>query len=371
MASRSVDEAFMERALALAERGRGRTSPNPMVGALVVNADGVIVGRGSHEFAGGPHAEVHALDEAGDRAKGATLYCTLEPCSHVGRTGPCAPRVVAAGIQRAVIAVEDPNPQVSGRGLDYLRAHGVDACVGILRSEAKRLNRAFFTLMRSGRPYVTMKAALSLDAMVAAARGQRTAITAADAQRAIHRERAEIDALAVGSETLLVDNPLLTARGAYRFRPLVRLIFDRRLRTPPDARIFATLGEGPVIVVSDATPADACVARANALEKAGAQVEFVSASNGGSAEFITAVLAMLGKRGVTSLLVEGGPTLHRAFWDAGMVDRVELFVSRHSVGADGVEWAALPDGAIASLYDLSARPIGDDVLIEGYVHRTD
>src|SRR5262245_37781014 len=169
----------MEKALLLAERGRGRTSPNPMVGAIIVDDDGVIVGRGAHEFAGGPHAEAHALSDAGPRARGATLYCTLEPCAPFGskRTAPCAAAVAAAGIRRAVVAVEDPNPHVRGRGLEYLRAQGVEVTVGVEREAAERLNRGFFSVMRRGRPFVTIKAAVSLDGKVAAARGSRTAIT--------------------------------------------------------------------------------------------------------------------------------------------------------------------------------------------------
>jgi diaminohydroxyphosphoribosylaminopyrimidine deaminase/5-amino-6-(5-phosphoribosylamino)uracil reductase len=367
------DAALMARALLLAERGRGRTSPNPMVGALVVDADGVIVGRGSHERAGAPHAEVHALADAGDRARGATLYCTLEPCAHTGRTGPCAPRVVEAGIRRAVIAVEDPNPRVRGLGLDFLRDHGVEVHVGVLAEEAARLNRPFFTYIQQGRPFVTLKAALSLDGMVAARRGARTTLTGPDANMLVHQERAEVDAIAIGSETLLVDDPLLTARGVRRDRPLVRVVFDRRLRTPPTARLFSTLAAGPVIVVSVASTRAREQARADALAAAGAQFEFVEEPDDNreiaSAGFLRAALARLAGRDVMSLIVEGGPVLHDAFWRAGLVDRVELFVSPRAIGTDGVEWAALPDGSIASLAELTARPVGDDVRIEGYVHR--
>jgi diaminohydroxyphosphoribosylaminopyrimidine deaminase/5-amino-6-(5-phosphoribosylamino)uracil reductase len=362
------DRAFMARALTLAERGRGRTSPNPMVGAVVVDDEGVVVGRGTHEFAGGPHAEIHALAAAGDRARGATLYCTLEPCSHIGRTGPCAARVVDAGIRRAVVAVEDPNPRVAGRGFELLRAHGVDVTAGVLREEAERQNRAFFTLMRRRRPYVTLKAALSLDGRVAAARGVRSAITGADAGRAIHRERAEIDALAVGSETLLVDDPSLTARGAYRYRPLVRVVFDRRLRMPATARVLSTLDHGPVLVVTDARLDGERERRAESLRRAGADVIMASPCADGT--FVQEALSILGARGVTSLLVEGGPTLHRAFWNAGAIDRVELFVAPHQLGPDGVEWT-LGDASITQLREISARPIGEDVLIEGYVHGAD
>jgi diaminohydroxyphosphoribosylaminopyrimidine deaminase/5-amino-6-(5-phosphoribosylamino)uracil reductase len=365
------DAAHMVRALLLAERGRGRTSPNPMVGALVVDAEGVIVGRGSHERAGGPHAEVHALADAGDRARGATLYCTLEPCAHTGRTGPCAPRVVEAGIRRAVIAVEDPNPRVRGRGLEYLRDHGVEVRVGVMAEEAARLNRPFFTYIVHGRPFVTLKAALSLDGMVAARRGERTALTGAEANALVHQERAEVDAIAIGSETLLVDDPLLTARGVHRDRPLVRVVFDRRLRTPPTARLFSTLGAGPVIVIGVASPHPRGQARADALAAVGAHLELVEVPDGpsevASAGFLRGALTRLAGREIVSLVVEGGPGLQGAFWRAGLVDRVELFVSPRAVGSDGVEWAPMPCGSIASLVELTARPVGDDVRIEGFV----
>src|SRR5262249_22510177 len=219
----------MRKALALAERGRGSTSPNPMVGALVVDDDGVIVGRGAHRIAGGPHAGVIALDDAGERARGATLYCTLEPCSHTGRTGPCAPLVTGAGIRRAVIAIEDPSPLVQGRGLAHLRERGVEVAVGVERERALRQNAVFLTSMQLGRPHVTLKAALSVDGRIAAAPGARTPLTGPAANRRVHRQRAEVDAIGVGSETVLIDDPLLTPPGADRSRPLTPDGFDRRL----------------------------------------------------------------------------------------------------------------------------------------------
>ena len=365
------DAGYMARALLLAERGRGRTSPNPMVGAVVVDADGVVVGRGAHERAGGPHAEVLALVDAGDRARGATLYCTLEPCAHTGRTGPCAVRVVDAGIRRAVIAVEDPNPRVRGRGLAYLREHGVEVQVGVLGEAAARLNRPFFTYIQHGRPFVTLKAALSLDGRVAGRRGVRTAITGPEANALVHQERAEVDAIGIGSETLLVDDPLLTARGVYRDRPLVRVIFDRRLRTPPGARLFSTIDVGPIVVVTTTKGRSHEVARAEALVAAGAQLEVIDERDvtpeNASAAFLQDALTRLAGREVLSLIVEGGPVLHGAFWRAGLVDRIELFVSPNAIGAEGVEWSALPDGSVASLAELTARPVGDDVRIEGFV----
>jgi diaminohydroxyphosphoribosylaminopyrimidine deaminase/5-amino-6-(5-phosphoribosylamino)uracil reductase len=359
-----ADTAFMARALLLAERGRGRTSPNPMVGALVVDDDGVIVGRGAHEVAGGPHAEVRALSDAGGRARGATLYCTLEPCSHAGRTGPCAPLVVESGIRRVVAAIEDPNPRVNGRGLAYLRAHGVDVCVGVLREEAERLNRPFFTVMRCGRPHVTMKAALSADGRVAAGPGLRTLLTGPEAGVLIHRERAEVDAIAVGSNTVLVDDPLLTARGAYRYRPLTRVVFDRRLRLPPAARLLSTLPDGPIVVLTLPLSSDERRRRADALVDAGAAIEVVEAE-----AFLRAGLSQLVPRGVTSLIVEGGPALQTALWQESLVDRVQLYVTPHVLGAGGIAWIDLPSGVLATLEDLTVVPVGDDVKIEGHVHR--
>jgi diaminohydroxyphosphoribosylaminopyrimidine deaminase/5-amino-6-(5-phosphoribosylamino)uracil reductase len=360
----------MALALALAERGRGRTTPNPLVGAVVVDDEGVVVGRGAHLAAGEPHAEMHALADAGARARGATLYCTLEPCSHVGRTGPCAPRVADAGIRRAVIAGEDPNPLVAGQGIAYLRGHGLDVDVGVMNAEAEHLNRPFFSVMRRRRPFVTLKAAVSLDGCVAAAPGVRTPLTSPAANRHVHRLRAEVDAIAVGSGTVLADDPLLTARGVYRQRPLTRVVFDRRLRTPPAARLLSTLGAGPVIIISTEDAARAAPDRAAALADAGARLELLTTESGRPPEVRQAV-ETLAAMDINALLIEGGPTLHRAVWDAGVVDRVHLYVTPRILGAAGVRW--LPDGVMPiSLMDhRCAVPVGEDVFIEAYVHGSD
>ena len=316
----------MRQALRLAERGRGRTSPNPMVGALVVDADGVIVGRGAHAAAGGPHAEVLALADAGTRALGATLYCTLEPCNHTGRTGPCAPLVAGAGVARVVVATADPNP-VAGGGLALLRSRGIETRCGLLEAEARRLNAPFFTWVMRRRPFVTIKVALSLDGRVAAGAGLRTPLTGAAANRFVHRDRAEVDAIAVGSGTVLADDPLLTPRVAWRERPLARVIFDTRLRTPPTARVFSTLEAGPVIIVRAPGASDDDRDRSSALEAAGATI----IAAGAPAPLATS-LRLLAERGCTSMVVEGGPALHRAFWDQDLVDRVQMFVAPCSVG---------------------------------------
>jgi diaminohydroxyphosphoribosylaminopyrimidine deaminase / 5-amino-6-(5-phosphoribosylamino)uracil reductase len=363
-----TDDDYMSTALILAERGRGRTSPNPMVGALIVDEEGVVVGRGWHEFAGGPHAEVHALRNAGARARNATLYCTLEPCCHTGRTGPCAPQIVEAGIRRVVVAVEDPNPRVAGKGIDHLRAKGVDVVVGVRRERAVHLNRPFFTRVERGRPFVTVKIALSLDARVAAAAGARTRLTGDAAQRLVHRERAEVDAIAVGSGTILADDPLLTARGIYRSRPLVRVIFDGRLRTPPTAKVLSTMDAGPVIIVTTASSVSKHPRAAAALQHAGARLQIHETASGERPR-IAAALGQLAADGVTSVVIEGGPELHRAAWDEQIVDRVQMFVAPNPLGAAGVPWVSVEAFPVGCLVDVRAEPIGDDVVIEGYVHR--
>ena len=357
----------MARALALAERGRGRTSPNPMVGAVVVDDEGVVVGRGSHEFAGGPHAEVYAFADAGPRTRGATLYCTLEPCSHTGRTGPCAPQVVAAGIRRAVIAIVDPNPQVQGRGIAHLRDHGIDVSVGVMREAAERLNDPFLTVMRRARPFVTMKVALSREGFAAGPDRTRVRLTGPAANRFIHRERAEVDAIAVGSGTVIADDPVLTARGAYRTRPLVRVVFDRRLKTPPTARLLATAAAGPIIILGMASASAGHIANVETLRRAGAQVELIEAVS--SEGFLTASMARLAQLGVCSLVLEGGPSLHGAVWKAGLVDRVQIFQTPVAVGPAGLRWLEPAAYAPPALDDVTMLRLGDDELMQGYVHR--
>jgi len=356
------DAVYMSRALFHAARGRGRTSPNPLVGAVVVTVEGVIVGQGHHQRAGEPHAELHALTEAGPRARGATLYCTLEPCCHQGRTGPCVVRIAEAGIARVVAAIEDPNPLVSGRGFAYLRAHGVQVDIGLDAPNAAALNASFFTLMREQRPFVTLKAATSLDGRIAAAPGRRTPLTSTLANRHAHCVRAEVDAIGVGVGTILADDPELTVRTVFRERPLTRVIFDRNLRTPPTARVLSTLDAGPVIIVTKPQIADESSAR-RALEARGAAIEAVDDGA------LRPALHRLASRGVGSLLLEGGAALHCAAWDENVVDYVRLYVTPHVLGSAGV--ALLPGRSFApsDLRDRRVAALGPDVVMEGYVHR--
>jgi diaminohydroxyphosphoribosylaminopyrimidine deaminase/5-amino-6-(5-phosphoribosylamino)uracil reductase len=357
-------EDYMARALFHAQRGRGRTAPNPLVGAVVVTPDGVVVGQGFHARAGEAHAEVRALEEAGARAQGATLYCTLEPCCHVGRTGPCSARVVEAGIARVVASMEDPDPRVQGRGFAFLRRHGVQVEVGLGRAEAIRLNQPFVTRIRARRPFVILKAAISLDGCMAEAPGRPTALTSAAANRHAHAVRAEIDAIGVGVGTILADDPLLTPRGPFRERPLVRVVFDRRLRTPPEARVLSTRAAGPVIIVTSpaaAERADLC----NALRDAGAEIEV---SGDGT---IRMALERLVERQIGSLLLEGGAAVHEAAWDEGVVDYVRLYVTPRTLGVGGLRFLDSRRFTAAALRERRVMPLGPDAVIEGYVHGPD
>jgi diaminohydroxyphosphoribosylaminopyrimidine deaminase/5-amino-6-(5-phosphoribosylamino)uracil reductase len=353
---------YMDRALFLARRGLGTTSPNPVVGAVVVSPEGVVVGHGHHGRAGEAHAEVRALAMAGGLAQGSTLYCTLEPCSHWGRTGPCVDRILEAGVSRVVAAVEDPNPVVHGRGFARLAAAGVAVEVGLGAAAARAINQPYFALMQDGRPFVILKAAISLDGRLAAAPGARTRLTSAAADRHAHRIRAEVDAIGVGVGTVLADDPLLTVRGVYRSRPLVRVVFDRHLRTPPGARVLSTHDTGPVIIVTTASGAAEHADDRARLEAEGAEIEVVDQGT------MREALSVLGGRRVSSLLLEGGAAIHRAAWDENVVDFVRLYVTPHLLGPGGVPFLSEREFPSSSLFERRVEPIGPDVMIEGYVH---
>lgn len=356
-----TDRRFMRRALTHAARSEGATSPNPMVGAVVVTPEGVVVGQGRHERAGEPHAEVHALDAAGVLARGATLFVTLEPCCHTGRTGPCTTRIVEAGVARVVAAVTDPNPAVCGAGFAELRRHGITVDVGECAEDAERLNRGFFAVHRQSRPMVVLKAAVSLDGRIARRAGERTTLSSKAALRRTHVLRASVDALAVGAGTLLVDDPWLNVRECYRERPLLRVIFDRRLRTPPSARVFSTLSSGPVIIMTSLEATAAQPGRTSALEAAGAIIEAGDGS-------VTTALAALRTREVSSMLVEGGAVLHAALWQAGVVDRVHLITAPRALGLEGVPLFGGATGGTARVTPVAASLVGADTWVEADVH---
>jgi diaminohydroxyphosphoribosylaminopyrimidine deaminase/5-amino-6-(5-phosphoribosylamino)uracil reductase len=261
-----------------------------------------------------------------------------------------------------VIATGDPNPLVNGKGLEILRGRGISVTTGVLDAEARALNAPFFTVMTRGRPFVTMKVAISADHRIALRPGVRTPLTGPAAARLIHRDRAEVDAVAVGSGTVLADDPLLTPRGAFRYRPLVRVVFDSRLRTPAESRLFSTLKTGPVIIVSSGAAVERARDRADSLVGAGAELLAVAGDS------IVDALRQLAFRGVSSMIIEGGVTLHRAFWDAGVVDRVQMYMTPHRLGAGGLEWLPVP---LPGLGPMTRKLLGTDILLEGYVHRPD
>jgi diaminohydroxyphosphoribosylaminopyrimidine deaminase/5-amino-6-(5-phosphoribosylamino)uracil reductase len=357
-----TDADHMRRALFHAARSEGVTTPNPMVGAVIVRADGVVAGYGRHPRAGEPHAEVFALQDAGDQARGATMFVTLEPCCHVGRTGPCTRRIIAAGISRVVAAMRDPNPLVSGRGFAELRAAGIDVEVGLLQGDAERLNRAFTIVQTEGRPMVVAKVATSKDSKIASAPGRRTALTSGKANRRTQRLRASVDAIGVGSETVIADDPILTVRDLYRLRPFTRVVFDRRLRVSPRARLFSTLDCGPVIIMTTAAAAGSQPEKVDALRRAGATL--VEAS-GNFAEDLRALLRF----DISTLLLEGGAALHAAAWRAGLIDRVHVIVTPQMLGEGGVpsfEGIVIP---ASELIPIKVEQLGPDHWMEADVHR--
>jgi diaminohydroxyphosphoribosylaminopyrimidine deaminase/5-amino-6-(5-phosphoribosylamino)uracil reductase len=355
------DADHMRRALFHARRGEGVTTPNPMVGAVVVTPDGVVAGYGRHPRAGAPHAEVFALEDAGARARDATLYVTLEPCCHVGRTGPCTRRIIAAGIRRVVAAMRDPNPLVSGKGFDELRAAGITVEVGLLEAEAARLNRAFTIVQTAGRPMVVAKVATSADAKIAAAPGVRTALTSREANRRTQRVRASVDAIGVGSATVIADDPILTVRDCYRLRELARVVFDRRLRISPQARLFSTLDAGPVIIMTTAAAVAGQSERVEALTRAGATLVEGSGT-------LPEDLRALVRFDISTLLLEGGAALHAAAWRAGLIDRVHVIVTPQMMGEGGVqsfEGIVIP---MTELVPIKVEQLGPDRWMEADVH---
>ena len=360
----SDDQRFMALALALGRRGLGRTWPNPAVGAVIVRPDfgtPAIVGRGWTQPGGRPHAEVEAISHAGEAARGATLYVTLEPCSHHGKSPPCADAVIAAGISRVVSALEDPNPEVAGAGHARLRAAGIAVEVGLGAHEARRAHAGHIRRMRDGRPHVTLKLAVSADGKAGAAGRRPIAITGEAVRDRVHLMRAQSDAIMVGIGTAVADDPMLTCRlpGMAAYSP-VRLVLDGKLRLPPASRLVQTAKTTPVWVVAGPQASQAAEKR---LLAEGVLV-FRREENGGGFD-LPGVLELLAARGITRLMLEGGPTLAAAFLAQDLIDEAVLFRSTKVVGPAGIEALhGIPLAALTQSTQLSrvtSESLGGDL----------
>jgi diaminohydroxyphosphoribosylaminopyrimidine deaminase/5-amino-6-(5-phosphoribosylamino)uracil reductase len=358
------DEQWMKRVLRLAEKGKGRTSPNPMVGAILVKGD-KLVGEGYHVKAGEAHAEVVALQRAREKARGAILYLNLEPCTHYGKTPPCAPQVIQAGVKRVIIGMEDPNPLVKGKGVEILKRAGVDVEVGILEKECRRLNEAFCKYILKKEPFVILKAATTLDGKIATRNGDSKWISGEASRRFVHKLRNQVDGVLVGIGTVLKDDPLLTAR-IRGGRDPYRIILDSRLKISEEARVIGTSPSRAIIVTTELAPRD----KIERLEKRGVQILIF----GSKEERINlrSCLSKLGEMGMMNLMVEGGSEVNGSFLDEGLIDKVLLFLSpkligdHQALGIFGGRGVSNLQEAIA-LKEMKTRRIGEDMLLEGYL----
>jgi diaminohydroxyphosphoribosylaminopyrimidine deaminase / 5-amino-6-(5-phosphoribosylamino)uracil reductase len=360
----------MTLALRLAAKGQGKTSQNPMVGALVVK-NGRIVGRGYHHGPGQPHAEILALNQAGPRANGAVLYVTLEPCCHLlKRTPPCVPAVIQSGVRQVWVAMTDPNPMVKGRGIAALRRAGITVTTGIAQEESAQLNRAYLHWVRTGRPYVILKAGMTLDGKVATAKGESRWITGPRARQDTHRLRSQVAAVIVGVGTVLKDNPTLTARlpdrplKPARRQPL-RVVLDSTLRTSPRAKVCTTQDRAKTLIV---TTSRASQSRRRSLEQAGVEVVSCSAKNGRVS--LPALMTMLGKRGITSVLIEGGSIVNAVALREKLVNHIVLYLAPTLMGgqdAKAVIGGRSPErlAQALTLRHVTVRRIGNDFVVEG------
>ena len=362
----STDEKYMRMALRLAEKARGRTSPNPLVGAVVVK-NGRIIGRGYHKKAGMPHAEAVALQKAGAAAEGATLYVTLEPCSHTDkRTPPCALAVKQSRIRRVVIAMIDPNPKVSGGGVRILEAAGIEVTTGVLEEEAKRMNEAYRKHVTAGMPFVTLKIAQTLDGKIATASGESRWITGAEARNEAHRLRDGNEAILVGINTVLKDDPSLTTRIPGGRDP-IRVIVDSRLRIPLHAKVLTQRSSAGTVI---ATIAGAPAAKKRKLQQAGVEVLAVKGVKGSLD--LRDLMRKLGKAGIMSVLIEGGSEINASALQAGIVDKVVLFMAptlmtgKDSLSSIGGLSPSKPSKSVR-LRDVTVARAGNDLVVVGYL----
>ena len=361
-----TDEIFMREALRIAKHAEGRTSPNPLVGAVVVR-DGKIIAQGWHRKAGTPHAEIHALNMAGELSRDATLFVTLEPCSHFGRTPPCARAIVDAGIKKVVAAMSDPNPKVAGRGFEILRSAGVEVEVGLLEDEARKLNEVFLKWVTQKLPFVTLKFACSLDGKISTVGGESQWISCEESRKFSHGLRDINDAILVGVGTVLADNPSLTTRLVDGKNP-VRVIVDSNARIPLDSKVVTDKSARTIVAVTSNAPPE----KISALESHG--VEIITAGNFQRVD-LKILMRELAAREITSVLVEGGGTINFAMLEAQLVDKIFAFVAPKIIGGsnaltavEGNGFAKLSDAV--ELENFSAQQLGADFLLSGYVRRS-
>lgn len=358
------DEHWMRKALRLAEKGRGKTSPNPMVGAILVK-DSKVVGEGYHAKAGEDHAEIVALQRAGEEARRATLYLNLEPCAHFGKTPPCAPRVVEGGVTRVVIGMEDPNPLVKGKGIEILRKAGLDVSVGILEKECRRLNEVFCKYISEKVPFIILKVASTLDGKIATRNGDSKWISGKASRRLVHRMRNQVDGILVGIGTVLKDNPLLTTR-IRGGRDPYRIVLDSRLRIPEEANVIGTSPSKAIIAATELASRE----RIEKLEKRGARTLIFDSKEG--RVDLKSCLSKLGEMGITSILVEGGSQVNGSFLDEGLIDKLVLFLSPRVIGDQQAPGIFGGRGVLnlqdaVGLREIRMKKVGEDVFLEGYL----
>jgi diaminohydroxyphosphoribosylaminopyrimidine deaminase/5-amino-6-(5-phosphoribosylamino)uracil reductase len=362
----------MQHALALARKGIGLASPNPMVGCVIVRDDGQIVGEGFHQYEWRDHAEIVALKSAGDKARGATLYVTLEPCNRTGRTGPCTEAIIAAGVRRVVATMDDPNPVNSGRGFERLRAASVEVFTAVCEEEARRLNEPFACWILTKKPFVTLKSALTLDGQLALPLSEKRTgknsgkrenwITSEESRAEVHRMRHASDALLTGIGTILADDPLLTDRSCLpRRKRLLRVVLDSRLRLSPSSRIVKTSDDD--LLVFTALPVDSTKARR--LQNRGVEVVRAKAKNGRID--LSSVLAELGRREILSILMEAGPTMNGAALAAGIVHKLFLFYAPKIAGGSRVPFALASKLSLPPLDKVRTQQFGPDFAVEAYL----
>jgi len=362
-----VQQQYMQQALLIAAYAAGRTSPNPLVGAVIVK-DGRVVGQGWHRKAGTEHAEIHALRQAGELAAGATIYVTLEPCSHYGRTGPCSKALIDAGIQRVVIAMLDPNPLVAGKGVAMLKAAGIEVETGLLQEQAERLNEVFLKWIMTKMPFVVMKTAMTLDGKIATAAGNSKWISNEVSRRRVHELRDVYDGILVGIGTVLADDPALTTRlESQSGKNPLRIVVDSRARTPLTAKVVTDGQAETLIAVTTAAEE----AKVEALRQAGVEVLVV---NDGQQVDLKQLFCLLGERGVCSIFVEGGAKINYSLLQAGLIDKVYSFIAPKMVGGSSAPGPVGGDGVETLdqaflLEDVETELLAGDILVSGYINR--